>query len=86
MDGIKERLRAVSTTMTIADKITPFDTVALASSLRPAPYFWLVSTVNPVAIPLAIPSTRNMIVPVEPTAARAPSPTNFPTIIVSTIL
>ena len=43
-------------------------------------------TPNPWASPDAKPSTRNMIEPVAPTAARASSPKNCPTMMVSTIL
>ena len=43
-------------------------------------------TPNPWASPDAKPSTRNIIEPVAPTAARASSPKNCPTMMVSTML
>ena len=50
------------------------------------PYFWLVTMVKPVTRPLEVPIMRNIMVPVEPTAARAWGFTNLPTMIVSTML
>ena len=41
---------------------------------------------KPEDTPWAKPVVRNMIVPVEPTAANAPAPTNRPTMMVSTML
>ena len=80
------KLVTVNTAHTIAANSTPLATVLRVASNSPAPYFWLVRTVNPVAIPLARPITRNIMVPVDPTAASALAPTNLPTMTVSTML
>ena len=55
-----------------------------ASSL--APNRWEVRMPNPAVIPRAKPRTRNIKVPVDPTAARAPAPTYRPTMIISAML
>ena len=53
---------------------------------EPAPYLWLVTMEKPATMPFDVPNMRNMMVPVEPTAARASGLTNLPTIRVSTML
>ena len=70
----------------ITAKIIPFATLRFTPFLSPAPYRWAVRIENPAVIPCAKPVARNMIVPVEPTAASAPAPTQRPTMIVSAIL
>ena len=51
-----------------------------------APNFWETNMEKPLVNPIIIPFTKKNIEPVEPTAANASTPTNLPTIIVSTIL
>ena len=41
---------------------------------------------KPAVKPITNPFTKKTIAPVDPTAARASTPTNLPTIIVSTML
>ena len=68
------------------DRRIPLATLAFTPSRSLAPYFWETTTEKPEDTPWAKPVVRNMIVPVEPTAANAPAPTNRPTMMVSTML
>ena len=78
--------RAVSTADTATVSTDAVKTERLSPFISPAPNFCAVRRVNPVVMPEAKPVIRNMIVPVLPTAASAPVPTNCPTMIVSAIL
>ncbi len=51
-----------------------------------APNFWLMMTENPAVRPMTKPKTKKLTPPVDPTAARALTPMNRPTMIVSTML
>ena len=78
------------TNVTIITEIT-VKVIALATALRRplssfAPNLCDTNTANPLVNPVANPLTKNTIDPVDPTAAKASTPTNLPTIIVSTIL
>lgn len=79
-------LAAVTAATTISDKSAAFAAERFTPFASPAPNFCDVRTVKPVVSPIAKPVTRNMIVPVEPTAASAFCPTKRPTMIVSTML
>ena len=68
------------------DNNAAFPTDWRISSIFPAPNFCEVRTVNPAVSPVRNPIMRNMIVPVEPTAANPFVPTNFPTIMASAML
>ena len=75
----------------ITTEITPDSTAAIATVFRipfisPAPNLCAVITVKPAVSPIRLVMIRNIIVPVDPTAANAFVPTNFPTMIVSAIL
>jgi len=78
--------RMVITTETIRDSSIPFATLLLTRSVLPAPKACEVRTVKPVVRPWEKPSTRNMMVPVAPTAASASALTKRPTIMVSAML
>ena len=67
-------------------KIILLATAFLIPSSSFAPNFWATKTANPLVSPNIIPFTKKNNEPVEPTAASAFTPTNLPTIIVSTIL
>ena len=62
------------------------DVLKEIASIFPAPNFCEVRTVKPAVSPIRKPMIRNMIVPVEPTAASPFVPTNFPTIMASAML
>ncbi len=64
----------------------PLATLRLTPASSLAPNRWEVRMPKPAVIPRAKPSTRNIRVPVEPTAARAPAPTYRPTMIMSAML
>ena len=70
----------------ITDRRIPFATLRFTPLASLAPYLCAVRIENPAVIPCANPVVRNMIVPVEPTAASAPAPTYLPTMIMSAIL
>ena len=51
-----------------------------------APKHWATGMANPLHTPMQKPSTKKFSEPVEPTAARASGPSNWPTITLSTRL
>ncbi len=83
---INAMLTAVNATDMMTDNTAALPTVWRIAFMSPAPNFCAVSTVNPALIPQTNPRTKNIMVPVLPTAASAFVPTNFPTITVSAIL
>ena len=70
----------------IMDNKIPLVTLCFTASFFPAPNLWAVKTEKPAVIPWAKPLSKNIIVPVEPTAAKASAPTKRPTMMVSAIL
>ena len=79
-------LTAVITIVTITDRMAALPILLRIPSRSPAPKRCAVSTVNPVVSPWVNPRIRKLTDPVAPTAANASTPTNRPTIMVSTIL
>ena len=79
-------LKNVRTTVKRRASRMPFATLRFTPLVSFAPNRCDVRTVKPAVMPCANPSTRNIIVPVEPTAASASAPTYRPTIIVSAML
>ena len=80
------RKKPVRITVVTAERKIPAETLRFTPAVSPAPYRWAVRIVKPEVSPWAKPVIRNMMIPVEPTAARAPAPTYRPTMIVSAIL
>ena len=68
---MKTTKMAVTAAAVIRASRTAFATERRVRRSSPAPKAWLVRTVKPVVRPIANPCIRNMMVPVEPTAARA---------------
>ncbi len=85
-ERIPSILTAVATMETMTERMAAQPTVFRIPSMSPAPKRWEVSTVKPTVMPIRLVMMRNMMVPVEPTAASALFPTNFPTMIVSAML
>ena len=79
-------LTAVITIVTITDRMAALPILLRIPSRSPAPKRCAVSTVNPVVSPCVNPKIRKLTDPVAPTAANASTPTNRPTITVSTML
>ena len=79
-------LTAVIKIVTITDRMAALPILLRIPSRSPAPKRCAVSTVNPVVSPWVNPRIRKLTDPVAPTAANASTPTNRPTIMVSTIL
>ena len=79
-------LMKVTIIVAIIDKVIELATAFFTPASSLAPYFWEISTANPLVSPITNPFTKNTMELVVPTAANASTPTNLPTIIVSTIL
>jgi hypothetical protein len=79
-------IAAVITSAMTADSHTPPVTYRRSSWLLPAPNCWATGMANPAHTPQQKPTTRKLMDPVEPTAARAAPPSVFPTMAVSTTL
>ena len=77
---------AVTSTETITVSTAAVKTLRRIPFISPAPNLWAVRMVKPVPRPVAKPVIKNIIVPVLPTAASAPVPTNWPTMMVSAML
>ena len=83
-------MRSGPTAMIIKEESTVsvivFPTVLESRSFCCAPKYWATITVAPMVIPIKRTSRRLRIGPLAPTAAKAVSPTYFPTTMESTVL
>ena len=76
----------VITTANMAASHPLFATNRLRAFMFFSPNFWATGMANPLHTPRQNPMIIKLMEPVEPTAARAFTPRNFPTIMVSAIL